>query len=421
MKKTTKKIAIIGGGASGMMAGAAILESGFFSGELYLFEANRRLGEKVRQTGGGRCNVTTSITDKKLLFSKYVRGSDFLKKAIGRFPPEKIMSWFENHGVPLKIEEDSRVFPVSDNGNDIVAVFERIFTESNLRFHFSEPVTSLARVAGKNLFSLKTEKGDYEFDTVILTTGGSFPRKTNDGYSLAESLGHSVTGLAPSLTSFEIRESWPKKLAGVTFPEVELRAVLPDGTVVKSIGSMLFTHTGITGPAVFALSAKLAFESISENETLEVSFSPIAGLDFKGWDAGLRTVFEREGVKQAVTIIAEVLPKRFAEKILDQSFVSREKRAAEISREGRVRISKLLSGELTLTLVGRTPGVEMVTAGGVELSEIEVETMESKITEGLYLAGEILNVDGVTGGFNLTAAWATGYLAGLSATANIRV
>jgi predicted Rossmann fold flavoprotein len=408
------KIAIIGGGAAGMMAAAALLEEKT-AAQIHLFEKNKILGQKVIISGGGRCNVTTGITDKNILRKKYTRGADFLIPAIAAFPPAKVREWFEARGVPLKNEPDNRVFPVSDDGHDVVGAFEKMFELGGVQIHLTESVkTLLPTPAG---FTMETNKDQYEFDVVIITTGGNAYRhtwSTGDGYEFAKACGHTITKLGPSLNSFEVVEEWPKTLSGLSLPNAKLTAIAQDGEKKTAVGPMLFTHFGITGPAVFALSSHLAFTPISKTEPLSLTIIPDEGHPFEKLEALLQERYQTSGTKQLRKVINEIYPKRFVDVILEMAGAPKNQTMAKLSKELRRAVVHLLSGALQLNLSARRPGDEFVTAGGVDLKEVDAKTMRSKLNANLYFAGEVLDVDGVTGGFNLQSSWAAGRLAGKS-------
>ena len=408
------KIAIIGGGAAGMMVAATLVEKDV-NAEIHLFESNNILGKKVSISGGGRCNVTTGITDRQILLSKYTRGAKFLIPSFYEFPPEKVILWFETKGVPLKVEDDFRVFPKSDTGSDIIKTFEKIF-KNRIFIHLNESVKNLTLLSEKK-FHLETKDKSYNFDIVIITSGGNAYRHTGskgDGYNFALSCNHTITKLGPSLNSFQLKEDWCKKLAGVSLLDAKLEFIKNAKSKISITGPFLFTHFGISGPVTFALSSHLAFEEISKESPKEISFIPTANSAFDFWNKELLDIFSKSPKKQIKHIISSYIPKRLAYEILTLAKVNPEKESSVITKEERKNIAKAFSGEIKLTLISRMKGDEFVTAGGVALDEINKNTMESKITPNLYFAGEVLDVDGLTGGFNLQSAWATGRLAGLS-------
>ncbi len=414
------RVAIIGGGAAGLMAAATLLEQNPGC-EIHLFEKNKILGQKVIISGGGRCNVTTGITDKNLLRKKYTRGADFLIPALTAFPPTKVRGWFERHGVPLKVEEDLRVFPVSDDGHDVVGAFEKLFANGGVNLHLSEPVKALAPL--ESGFSLETGKGATSFDAVVITTGGNAYRHTGsagDGYAFAKACGHTITKLGPSLNSFETADNWPKQISGLSLPMARLEAHDEDGKKKRADGPILFTHFGVSGPAVFALSSHLAFTPLTKDHPIEMTIIPDAEQTFETWDTFLSESFYGSRNALVRTVLSERLPKRFVEQVLLHAKIPYDQKGVTLTKDQRRQIAHLLSGQLNLSLAARRPGDEFVTAGGVALEEVDPKTMRSLKNQNLYFAGEILDVDGVTGGFNLQASWATGYLVGLSIAQHVK-
>lgn len=401
------KIAIIGGGAAGMMAAAAAKETNP-SAEVFLIEKNATLGQKVIISGGGRCNVTTGFSDLRLILDRYPRGGKFLTSAMHAFPPSQVYDWFESHGVPLKTEADLRVFPESNNGRDIVAVFEKLFKQNHTELLFRHDVQKIEpgfTLHFKNHPPLTADK-------VILTTGGQAYRhtgSTGDGYTFAEGLGHSITPLAPSLNSFITQETWPKELAGVSLPKVALR--VKTSKKIEFTGPILFTHRGLTGPAVFALSSLIAFEEYNPEHPLMLTLDLIPFTNQALFETELRKELDANPKKMFKNSLHAWMPKSLASTLCTLLQIDGDKANNEIAKKDFHKAVERIKN-LPLTLVGRGAGDEFVTAGGVELSELNPRTLESKITPGLYFAGEILNIDGFTGGYNLQAAWATGRLAG---------
>lgn len=412
------RVAIVGGGAAGMMCAASLHEENP-EVEIFLIDRNAGLGKKVIISGGGRCNVTTGILDVKNVLTKFPRGGRFLTSAMYAFPPEAVYAWFELHGVPLKTQNDLRVFPVSDDGKDIVGVFERMFDHPNIHVLLKRSVVSVEKRGNGFIVNTKDQTEPIIVDKLVLTTGGQAYRQTGstgDGYAFATSLGHTITPLAPSLNAFFTKETWPAKISGLSFEKAEItakRSKRPHFT-----GPFLFTHKGVSGPAVFALSSLVAFEKYDAKEPLEISIDlfPDETLDDlrKRFDLIVIEKFN----KQFVNVLGLIIPKSLAEIVIDQMDISPTKRANQIAKK---EINKCLAWlkSIPLFVIQRGAGDEFVTAGGVTLSEINPKTMESKICPGLYFAGEIMDVDGFTGGFNLQASWATGHLAGEQIAATI--
>lgn len=407
------RVAIIGGGAAGMMCAARIHELDS-SAEIFLLDRNDGLGKKVIISGGGRCNVTTGILDVKTVLSKYPRGGKFLTHAMYAFPPEAVYEWFESHGVPLKTQNDLRVFPVSDDGHDIVGVFEKMFADSKIHVMLKKSVVSVEKRGDEFYVNTKDQIAPVVADKLVLTTGGQAYRQTGstgDGYAFAASLGHTITALAPSLNAFFTKETWPSKISGLSFEKATITAKRDKKP--HFTGPFLFTHKGVSGPAVFALSSLVAFEKYDTMNPLEITIDlfPDETLD------ELRTKFEaicaENYNKQFDNVLALLIPRSLAEIVMNEIEISASKRANQVSKK---EINKALMWlkAIPLSVVQRGAGDEFVTAGGVSLDEIDPNTMESKVCPGLFFAGEIMDVDGFTGGFNLQASWAAGRLAGSS-------
>lgn len=415
------KIAIIGGGAAGMMAGLSILENTQGNLQVKLFEKNRQLGAKVIISGGGRCNLTTGIEDKKVLLSKYTRGEDFIKFALGKYNPKKIREFFEKHGVKTKCEEDNRVFPVSDDGKEVVGMFEKEFAKyPNFQVAVGVEVQNIAKNNDK--FEVEYNSRKEEFDIVVLTTGGQAYRQTGSagqGYVFAKNLGHTITPLGPSLNSFKTQEDWVKELSGLALEKARVVvsevATMTTSPLVSVVGPFLFTHFGISGPVAFSLASQIPFVEINEQKTLKIHLSPDADKTFESWEKILINEVDKSKNKLFRNVLSQYLPTRLVESLFIQFCYSLyEVKMAELSKKDRQEVSKMLGFGIPINLIQRRPGDEFVTAGGVDTDEINKKTLESKILPNLYLAGELINVDGVTGGFNLTACWAGGALIGES-------
>lgn len=407
------KIAIIGGGAAGLMAAASAKERNP-TAEVIIIEKNDGLGKKVIISGGGRCNVTTGIRDIRTVLSKYPRGGKFLNSAMRRFPPEAVYAWYEDRGVPLKIEEDLRVFPRSNDGYHVVEVFERLFRDTGVRVMLNRHA---ARVERHGVgFRITFKEGEtLDADKVILTTGGQayrFTGSTGDGYAFAESLGHHVTALAPGLNSFFARETWPREVAGLSFEKATFRARFEK--THEFTGPFLFTHRGVTGPAVFALSSMVAFETYDAARPMELFIDLFPDLKETELVAKFETAMTENPKKILGNVLDFFMAKSLATVVCAELALRAETRVAEISKKDVARVAGWLKN-VPLHVTGRGAGDEFITAGGVDLREVDQRTMESKITPGLYFAGEILDIDGFTGGFNLQASWATGRVAGESA------
>lgn len=411
-----KKIAIIGAWPAGLMTVASILEqSSNTAFEINIFEKNASFAKKLLISGGGRCNVTTGITDKKILATKYTRWWDFIKSAMGQFWPKKCYEWFESHGVNLKIENDLRVFPLSNDGNEVLWVFEKIIANyrNNVRVYFRERVENISKntshdVLQNNKWTIITKNSNYCADIVVIATGWNAYAHTGssgDGYGLARKLWHTITPLWPSLSSFLTKEEWIHTLSGISFPQASI--------IYKNISlswDLLCTHFGISWPLSFMLASNLAFIEI---DSINVLFVPISTMDSNSWDQFLQQYFQQFPKKSLHNILATKLPKKFCDIFIDTFFVHiKNTFPSSIAKKDRASIADALWNGIPITLTGRRPWDEFVTAGGISTDEIQKSTMQSMIHDDLYFVGEILNVDGYTGGLSLQICWSSWYVAG---------
>ncbi|MFA6528556.1 MAG: aminoacetone oxidase family FAD-binding enzyme, partial [Candidatus Gracilibacteria bacterium] len=341
------KIAIIGAGAAGMMAAATISEKRS-DAEVFLIEKNPEAGKKVMMTGGGRCNVTTGYTDMSFILSRYPRGGKFLNFAMRNFTPDQVRIFFESNGVPLKVEDDMRVFPVSDNSRDIVDVFDKIVTRnSNVHVILSRPVKTVSKEVG---YRLDCGGLKIEVDKLILTTGG----KADDGYSFAKSLGHHITPLAPSLSAFIIKEDWIKKLSGVSIEKASLKIV--SSKKHEFTGPFVFTHTGMSGPAVLAMSSLMAFEDISETKPAKLLIDMVPDLPYPIFEEKFKKEVSDNPKKLFRKTVASFMPKSLADILCAREYLEK-KNNAEVSKSGLNKMIEFIK-HIPLTLIGRVPGEE---------------------------------------------------------------
>lgn len=293
------------------------------------------------------------------------------------FGPRKVYQWFEDHGVPLKLEKDMRVFPVSNKGKDVVSAFEQLFAEKNVMVHFKEGAISI--LPQNSRFVVKTNIEEYIFDIVVLTTGGNAYAHTGssgEGYDFAQALGHSITPLGPSLNSFQTSHEWMHALTGLSFPWARLQATLSDGMTKAVDGPVLLTHFGISGPNVFALSALLAFEKISVDQPFTVVLIPEVDTTRDMWVSRLEeTIYSKKNIRD---VLKSYFPQRLSQAILTQLHIQPDVFMSKIGVDTIKKIAHFLSGGRKLQLTMRRPGDEFVTAGGVCLDEVNSETMESK-------------------------------------------
>ncbi len=413
MKQMEKKrIAVIGGGAAGMMAACAAAGTG---AAVILLEKNEKLGKKIYITGKGRCNLTNAC-EPDAFFDHVMRNPRFLYSAYYAFDNRAAMEFFERAGCRLKTERADRVFPVSDHASDVTKALEgrmRAFgVEVLLRTGAKRILTDgLGTVTGVLL-----ENGErIASDAVILATGGlSYPAtgSTGDGYGMAEELGHTVLPCVPSLVPFEVKEAWCKQLQGLSLKNVGVSLVCGGKALYKGFGEMLFTHFGVSGPLILTASSYYGTASQKEG-SLFIHLKP--ALDEEQLDRRLLRDFESRQNRQFRNALDGLLPARLIPVMVSLCGIDPEKPVHSIARQERRRLVSLLQ-RLPLTVTGTRGFAEaVITRGGVRTEEVNPSTMGSKKTKGLYLAGEILDLDALTGGFNLQIAWSTGYLAGISA------
>ena len=414
-----KIISIIWWWAAWMMCAATILE--WYQGDelpiIYLFEKNNRLWAKVIISWGGRCNVTTWTFKRKELLQHYTRGAEFLDYSFREFWPKKVRAWFEDHGVPLKQEEDGRIFPISDDGKDVVKVFEELFKNHDVQLQFKEWVERVAAKVYEDgsdwwWFKIETDKNTYECDFVVVATWGEAYAHTWsswDGYAFARELWHTITQLWPSLNSFMCKDERIHACSWMSFPEARLH--IPEQKQLKEFGPVLLTHFGITWPHVFVMASYSAFNEVSVENPLIVRLQPDINKWYERWNEFFLKAAKKSPMKQLINIIATEFPKRFVEWLLVEHWLDKYLNIVDLKKDQRKKLCQLLWNGIPLTLIKRRPWDEFVTAWWVVTDEVHPKTMESKITPWAYFVGEVLNVDGVTGGYNLQASWAAGRIA----------
>ncbi len=411
-------IAVIGAGPAGLMAAAAAGETDPAAG-IALVDKNRDIGAKLLITGGGRCNVTTGLDDLRAVLAKYPRGGKFLTSAMHRFPPSAVREWFESRGVPLKTEADLRVFPRSNDGRDVVAVFERLFASSGRTRRFlGHGASGVRRTDGGFAIGLK-DGGVVTARRLVLAAGGQAYRhtgSTGDGYAFAEALGHSITPLAPSLTSLTTADAWPRRLAGVSLTRARLK--IAGGKKYEFTGPFVFGHQGVSGPAVFAMSSLIAFEKFDARDPLTLAIDLLPDISAEDLAASLWDSLSSEPKKNLANAAGLELPRSLIAEVCRLAGLDPDRPAGAFGKKEARRLAAAAKAA-PIRITGRAAGEEFVTAGGVDTKDVDPATMESKICPGLYFAGELLNVDGFTGGFNLQACWATGHLAGQSAARSL--
>ena len=402
-------VVVIGAGPAGMMAAYAAAGQG---ADVLLLEKNEKTGKKLRITGKGRCNLTNN-SDVREVMANIPGESRFLYSALTAFPPERVMRFFEDHGLPLKTERGKRVFPQSDQANDVANLMQRLCRESGV---------SILRAEAKGISlhdgavsGVKIQDETVSCKACIVCTGGlSYPLtgSTGDGYRFAKAAGHTVTPLRPSLVPLVSPDPCCARLQGLSLKNVELRVYENDRLLCREQGEMLFTHFGVSGPLVLSASSRMRhFDTAAYR--LEIDLKP--ALDEKMLDLRIQRDLKKYQNKEFRNALCDLMPHAMIPELVRLTEAPEALRANEVTRETRLRLLRNLKA-FPIEVSGTRPYAEaIVTAGGVCTKEINPRSMQSKLISGLYFAGEVLDLDAYTGGFNLQIAWSTGRLAGISA------
>ena len=414
MSDVRESCVVVGGGAAGMMAAITAAEQ---SVPVTLLEPNERLGKKLNITGKGRCNVTNHA-DRETLLANIPRNGKFLYSAFSRFDGPAAMAFFEELGVPLKTERGNRVFPVSDRAFDVSAALERRLRA--LRVTMIRDRASELMLADGAVTGVTGERGTYPARAVILATGGvSYPAtgSTGGGHRMAAAAGHTITPLRGSLVPLREKGNLCARMQGLSLRNVSLRVLEGNKTVYTDFGELVFTHFGVSGPLVLSASAHMRRFGGKEYR-LEIDLKP--ALDEAALDRRLLSDFEKYSNHDFCNALQDLLPQKMIPVVVELSGIPPHQKVHEITREQRRGLLALLKA-FPIPVAGPRPVTEaIVTSGGVKISEVNPTTMESKIVKGLYFAGELLDVDAYTGGFNLQIAWATGRAAGMAAANELR-
>lgn len=406
--KKLEKVAVIGGGAAGLMAAGRLAERGK---NVVLIEKNPMLGKKIRITGKGRCNVTNACDIEDIL-KNVPTNANFLYSALYTFSNDSLIELLAKYGVETKVERGGRVFPVSDNAKDIVEALKKYALKSNVRL-LKKEVDSLI-VENGAVKGVKYKTGEKIYcDSVIVATGGkSYPLTGSDGagYKFAKQAGHSITPLKPSLVPLEIHQKFCRDLMGLSLKNIKIKVKNEKNkTVFEDFGEMLFTHFGVSGPVILSASSHIKNPE-TEKYSIYIDLKP--ALDEKQLDTRILRDFEKFSKKQFINSLDELLPKKLISTVVALSGIDERKTVNQISKDERKNLVNVLKN-FKIDVKGFRPIEEaIVTSGGVNVKEINSSTMESKLTGGLYFAGEVIDVDAYTGGFNLQIAFSTGYLAG---------
>ena len=410
-----KRVVVIGGGAAGLMTAVIAGREG---AKVTLLEKMNYVGKKMGITGKGRCNITNACDMSDFIKNTPGNGK-FLYGAYERFTNEDLLQLLHDAGLETKVERGGRVFPASDSALDVRNTFMKLMKHYGVDVHLEEPVKKLLVDDGV-VTGVMTDKETYHADAVVIATGGkSYPAtgSTGDGYMLAAQVGHTITDIRPSLVPIVTEESWVKDLMGLSLRNVELSVVAKNKVQAKMFGEMMFTHFGITGPIVLSLShtvGKLMRKKNIGTIGLDINLKP--ALSPETLDKRLQKDFDLYSKKQLINGMKDLLPSRLIPLIIELAGIDPQKPINQISKEERQQIGYMLQ-HMPLTVKGLRPVEEaIVTAGGISLKEFNPKTMESKLVKGLYGAGEVLDIDAFTGGYNLQAAFSTGYVAAMHIT-----
>lgn len=403
------KVIVIGGGAAGMFAAIQAAKKGH---QVVLLEKNEKLGKKIYITGKGRCNITNAC-DTEELFQNVMRNNKFLYSAFYTCSNYQVMDFFESNGLPIKTERGERVFPQSDHSSDVIAVLQRVLKQEGVEIHLYTEVKKISIKEGQVNGVFLADGSFLSGEQVIVATGGCSyvtTGSTGDGYRFAKEAGHKVTKLTPALVPFETTEPWIKELQGLSLRNVSVKIEKNGKVLYDAFGEMLFTHYGVSGPLF--LSASSVVNDYEDKMPLHLTIDLKPALEEEQLDKRILRDFEENQNRQFKNAVQKLFPAKLIPVMIRLSGISPEKKVNEITREERQGFVKLIKAfPLTLSRL-RDFNEAIITRGGVSVKEINPSTMESKLVKGLYFAGEVLDLDALTGGFNLQIAWSTGYLAG---------
>ncbi len=404
-----KRVIVIGGGAAGMMAAGTAAERGY---SVALIEQNKILGKKLMITGKGRCNITNACEDTETLLKNVITNNRFLYSAFYGFDNMQTIEFFEKLGVETKIERGGRVFPVSDKSGDVVSALRNFLIENNVEI-INDKVLKILTDEGKVSSVICQKRGELRADSVILATGGvSYPQtgSTGDGYTFVKDLGHSVTPIRPSLVPVTVEEDFISSLVGLSLKNIAITVKNnKNKTIYSDFGEMMFAHFGLTGPVILSASAHMK-NIDTDNYKIHLDLKP--ALDKKQLDERVLRDFSANTNKDFINSLDALLPKALIPVIVELCGIDPHKKVNSVTAQERRRLTELLKN-IEFNVTGLCPIEQaIITSGGVNVREINPSTMESKLVSGLFFAGEIIDVDALTGGFNLQIAFSTGRLAG---------
>lgn len=412
------KVIVIGGGPAGMFAAIAAAENGH---DVTILEKNEKLGKKLYITGKGRCNITNA-SDMEVLFSNVMTNAKFLYSAFYAYDNQRVIDFFEENGLATKIERGNRVFPVSDHSSDVIATLSKVLRQKKVEVKLHTEVKELLwkptkdepgqKVTGVRLLDGTKLLAD---DVIVATGGFSYQTtgSTGDGYRFAKECGHTVTPISPSLVPFVAKEDYVSQMQGLSLKNVQVRIYNQKKLLYDEFGEMLFTHFGVSGPLLLSASARIKPSLSSQELRMEIDLKP--ALSEEQLDKRVLREFEEAKNKQFKNSIGKLFPAKMIPVMIELCGIDPDKKVNEITKEERLSFVRLIKA-FPLTLCGLRDFKEaIITKGGVSVKEVNPSTMESKLVKNLYFCGEVMDLDALTGGYNLQIAWSTGYLAGICA------
>lgn len=404
------KVIIIGGGAAGLMSAVAAISN---NSEVTIYEGNEKLGKKMYITGKGRCNLTNAC-DISEYFDNIVSNDKFLYSALYSFTNDDVIKFFEDNGCPIKIERGNRAFPVSDKSSDIIKTLEKYLRRNGVKIVLNTRVESVITKEEK-VSGVKLDAGNVDrCDRLIIATGGKSYQatgSTGDGYRFAKELGINVTPLRPSLVPLEAKEDYIRRLQGLSLRNVELTIYNNKKTVYKDFGEMLFTHFGVSGPLVLSAGSRIG-KLLEDGSNLNATIDLKPALSYKKLEDRIIREIDANKNKEIKYLLSGLLPAKMVNVFIDLLNINKHLKLNEFTKNNRTDLIKLLKA-FPFTIIGlRGFNEAIITQGGIDVSEINPSTMESKKIKGLYFAGEVIDIDALTGGYNLQLAFSTGHLAG---------
>ncbi len=406
-----KKLVVVGAGPAGLMSAAIAAERG---ARVILVEKMAKVGRKLSITGKGRCNLTTSV-DGSDLIKGFPGNGRFLHSAFHEFSNTDLIQFFHKRGLQTNVERGNRVFPVSDKAEDVVDLLNNNARKAGVEILLSATVTNII-IKDSKLAGINSDRGEFAVDAIIIATGGmSYPGtgSTGDGYVWAKQLGHRVIHPRPGLVPLQVSEKWIKELQGLGLKNVRARTYTEKGKLInEDFGELIFTHFGLSGPIILSMSHDIGYHLFKQQQPVTIKLDLKPALQEEKLDERIQRDFNKYSRKMFKNALNDLLPQKMIPVIISLSGIEAEKECHQITRTERLALVRLLKN-FTMTITGTRPIAEaIVTAGGVDVKEVNPKTMASKLVKGIYFAGEILDVDGYTGGYNLQAAFSTGYVAG---------